>query len=231
MAAAYASEDVCKCGEWLSIASNDDINCISPFISADHVTTDSGTGIVHTAPGHGQDDFIAWNKYIEGRKDVSKVPIICPVDDEGKYTHEIVSLTGGQLASLEGVQVVHSDPESTANPAVIEHLDKIGALVSHEKYKHRYPCDWRTKQPTIVRATRQWFLDIGGDIRHGAREALEKVEMVPATSRNRLESMVEGVTIGAFLDKGTGVCQFQCSIGSVEMGMKWKRRSWQTRRV
>ena len=185
-------------------------NARVPIIPAEHVTVDSGTGVVHTAPGHGQDDFVAWSQWrgsLIGQSFDSQVEldsqegeeskgesdddqdILCPVDDEGRYVNEIGVMTGGVMDGLEGRPVVGKE---SVNQDVVALLRKHCLLLRHDHHVHRYPYDWRTKEPTIVRATKQWFVDLHVELKDAARDSLRDVEMTPKSSRNRLESMVDG---------------------------------------
>lgn len=137
-------------------------------IGGDYITTESGTGLVHTAPGHGVDDFNTGRKH--------DLPVLCPVDEAGTLTAE-----AGPFAGLNVLK--------DANPAIIEALDAAGALLLQESYSHRYPYDWRTKKPTIFRATEQWFASVEG-FRNEALAAIDAVEWLPASGRNRIEAMV-----------------------------------------
>ena len=137
-------------------------------IGGDYVTTEAGTGLVHTAPGHGVDDFNTGKKY--------GLPVLCPVDEAGYLTAEAGPFAGTNVLK-------------DANPAIIEALEAAGALLLQERYEHRYPYDWRTKKPTIFRATEQWFASVEG-FRGAALEAIAQVEWLPASGRNRIEAMV-----------------------------------------
>ncbi|QBE67980.1 isoleucine--tRNA ligase [Synechococcus sp. WH 8101] len=137
-------------------------------IGGDYITTESGTGLVHTAPGHGVDDFNTGRKH--------DLPVLCPVDEAGTLTEE-----AGPFAGLNVLK--------DANPAIIEALEAAGALLLQESYGHRYPYDWRTKKPTIFRATEQWFASVEG-FRNEALAAIDAVEWLPASGRNRIEAMV-----------------------------------------
>ncbi|KAG0305874.1 hypothetical protein BGZ98_003397 [Dissophora globulifera] len=144
-----------------------------PFITADYVTADSGSGLVHTAPGHGMDDYKAcWPLGIAA---------FCPVDNVGKFTAEAG-------ADLEGLQVQN---EGTAK--VIDILKEKGSLIQEQAYVHKYPYDWRTKKPVILRATSQWFANVGS-IKEDALKATEIVKIVPESARRRLEGFVQSRT-------------------------------------
>ncbi|MFN3926542.1 MAG: isoleucine--tRNA ligase [Pseudanabaenaceae cyanobacterium] len=167
----------------------------SPLIFGDHVTAESGTGLVHTAPAHGQDDFTVGRKYHLG--------MVCPVDDYGVFTEAAAGFAG--LAVLK-----------EGNRAVIQALQERGYLLKEVPYVHKYPYDWRTKKPVIVRATEQWFASVDG-FRELALQAIKQVEWIPASGENRITAMVQersdwcisrqrswGVPIPVFYHKETG---------------------------
>ena len=145
------------------------------FIYADYVTLDDGTGIVHSAPGHGVDDYLAGMRF--------DIPVIMPVDDDGRFYKGEGIGTGGPWGGME---------VNEANPKIIEWLDERGALILHEDMSHSYPHCWRCKNPVIFRATSQWFvsMDLTG-LRTDARRALDAVQFYPSHSVKRIGSMVE----------------------------------------
>lgn len=139
----------------------------SRLILGDHVTLDAGTGLVHTAPGHGEDDYIVCRKY--------GIEVISPVDSRGCYTDE--------APGFEGIFY------DKANPMITEMLEESGHLLKLDFFTHSYPHDWRTKKPVIYRATPQWFASIDkfrGDI----LSEIEKVDWIIPWGRTRLYNMV-----------------------------------------
>lgn len=171
-----------------------------PFLHADFVSAESGSGLVHLAPGHGMDDYQLCLKH--------NITAFAPLDDEGRFT-SLASPCDPKL--LCGKEALYS-----GNRSVIDFLASRGLLLISHKYKHKYPYDWRSKRPVIVRATEQWFADVGG-IQDVALHALDSVAFIPEGGKERLRSFVKnrtewcisrqrswGVPIPALYDKETG---------------------------
>lgn len=133
----------------------------------DHVTLDAGTGLVHTAPGHGEDDYIVSHKY--------DLPVISPVDSRGVFTDE--------APGFEGIFY------DKANPMITELLEEKGALLKLDFFTHSYPHDWRTKKPVIYRATPQWFASIS-KFRQDILDEVEKVDWLIPWGKTRLYNMI-----------------------------------------
>ncbi|MBK4786536.1 isoleucyl-tRNA synthetase [Enterococcus faecium] len=139
----------------------------SLVILGDHVTLDAGTGLVHTAPGHGEDDYIAGSKY--------KLSVVSPVDSKGLFTEE--------APGFEGIFY------DKANPMITDLLKEKGALLKLDLFTHSYPHDWRTKKPVIYRATPQWFASID-KFRQNILDEVEKVDWVIPWGKTRLYNMI-----------------------------------------
>ncbi|KAI1459943.1 isoleucyl-tRNA synthetase [Annulohypoxylon moriforme] len=147
-----------------------------PIIHADFVSAESGTGLVHLAPGHGFDDYEVCRSH--------GIPVVAPIDDHGKFTEDAFPDLPEALLSA---------------PSVIEGggKDVLSLLRVHAdvlwtgKYKHKYPYDWRTKKPVVIRATEQWFADVGS-IKQEALESIKDVRFIPEGGRKRLESFIQG---------------------------------------
>ena len=145
------------------------IDRVSPIIVGDHVTLESGTGCVHTAPGHGVEDFeVCVNHYPE-------IPIIVPVDGDGKLTEE-----AGEFCGLT---------TNDANKAILTKLTELNALFAVENIIHQYPHCWRCKSPIIFRATEQWFCSVDG-FKEEACKAIDSVQWIPEWGGDRIKGMV-----------------------------------------
>lgn len=140
----------------------------SPIILGEHVTTDAGTGAVHTAPGHGLEDYEVGVKY--------NLEIFSPLNDKGIWTN--------QVPDLEGM------PYYKGNAIVIERLEEKGALLAKSEIQHSYPHCWRCKRPVIYRATPQWFVKVD-KFRQETLDEIKKVKWIPASGENRITNMVE----------------------------------------
>ena len=140
----------------------------SLVIVGNHVTLDSGTGCVHTAPGHGVDDYEVCRNYPE-------LPMVVPVDAHGRLTEE-----AGRFAGLL---------TEDANKPIAQYLDETGALFALQKIIHQYPHCWRCKKPVLFRATKQWFCSVN-DFKDEAVEAIKKIEWLPGWGEDRITSMV-----------------------------------------
>ncbi|OHE41575.1 MAG: isoleucine--tRNA ligase [Tenericutes bacterium GWF2_57_13] len=170
---------------------------VSPVILGEHVTTEDGTGLVHTAPGHGEDDFVVGQKY--------NLEVFCPVDSRGCMTAEAGPRFSGMFVD-------------NANPEIILALEEAGALLKSGTIRHSYPHDWRTKKPVIFRATPQWFASID-KLKDDILRAIQTVRWYPSWGDVRLGNMIKereawcisrqrtwGVPIPAFYtEKGTAL--------------------------
>lgn len=198
------------------------IEKVGKLVAADYVTFDEGTGLVHTAPGHGAED------YFTGIHE--SLPIYCPVLGDGTFDDTVPEW-------LRGKDVW------SANALVVEHLRTSGHLFHEHEYEHSYPHDWRSKTPTIFRATEQWFIavdrpfdDEQKSLRTRALEAVrEKIEFVPDWGKNRLEGMLEarpdwcisrqrswGLPIPAFMNASGEVLLTAASVTAVARVVKEK---------
>jgi isoleucyl-tRNA synthetase len=145
-------------------------------ILGDHVTLEQGTGAVHTAPGHGQEDYVAAMQY--------GLPVYCPVDPAGRF-FEAEGAAGGIPPQLLGKTVWEG------NPIVIELLKERGALLAREDIDHSYPHCWRCHNATIFRATEQWFIGMDNNaLRQRALDAIHGVKWIPAWGDDRISNMV-----------------------------------------
>ena len=159
-----------------------------PLLAGDHVTDDAGTGFVHTAPGHGADDFEVWKAH--GHHEVPDT-----VDPDGAYYDHVPLFAGLKVLETEGKKTGRFGP---ANPAVIDKLIEAGALLARGRMEHSYPHSWRSKAPVIFRNTPQWFIRMDkpladdGTLREKALAAIDATAFHPAGGKNRIRSMVEG---------------------------------------
>lgn len=147
-----------------------------PIIHADFVSADSGTGLVHLAPGHGMDDYEACRAL--------GIPVSAPIDDDGKFTREAYPDSPELLSSAPSVI-------EGGSKNVLSLLEPHGDVLFVKDYVHKYPYDWRTKRPVIIRATEQWFADVAS-IKDEALASLNDVRFIPETGKKRLESFVKG---------------------------------------
>ena len=168
----------------------------SPVVLGDYVTLDTGTGVVHTAPGHGWDDYLTGVRY--------DLEIYCPVDESGRFLPEVEGFAGTRVFD--------------ANPRIVELLREKGALLASGRETHAYPICWRCKNPIIFRATEQWFIGLDrAGLRERALEAIAGVRWYPAWGEERIRNMIAlrpdwcisrqrlwGVPIPAFYCKGCG---------------------------
>jgi isoleucyl-tRNA synthetase len=163
-----------------------------PVLNGEHVTSDTGTGFVHTAPGHGREDFEIWTQHsrdlFENGIDTA-IPFT--VDDDGVFTKDAPGFEGRRVITDKG-------EKGDANQAVIEALAAAGAMVARGRLKHQYPHSWRSKKPVIFRNTPQWFIHMDRDIdgqgdtlRARALAAIDDTRFVPGAGQNRLRAMIE----------------------------------------
>ncbi|MQT13045.1 isoleucine--tRNA ligase [Segnochrobactrum spirostomi] len=190
-----------------------------PLLAGDHVTDDAGTGFVHTAPGHGTDDFEVWMAH-KGQLETRGIDTTIPytVDADGYLTKDAPGFTGRRVLNDKG-------EKGDANEAVITALREAGALLARARLKHQYPHSWRSKKPIIFRNTPQWFIAMDKPLEGGAEDtlraralaAIDATRFVPAAGRNRLRGMIEnrpdwvvsrqrawGVPIAVFVNRETG---------------------------
>ncbi|MGF7162349.1 isoleucyl-tRNA synthetase [Rhodoligotrophos appendicifer] len=186
-----------------------------PLLDGEHVTDDAGTGFVHTAPGHGTDDFEIWTSSEQSLRARGIDPAIpFTVDADGFLTKDAPGFEGRRVITDKG-------DKGDANESVIKALQAAGMLIARGRLKHQYPHSWRSKKPVIYRNTPQWFIamdrdiDAAGDtLRHRALDAIEATRFVPQSGQNRLRGMIEnrpdwvisrqrawGVPIAVFIHK------------------------------
>jgi isoleucyl-tRNA synthetase len=188
-----------------------------PLLEGDHVTEEAGTGFVHTAPGHGADDYLVW--LANGHREIPET-----VDENGAYFDHVPLFGGLKVLETEGKK---AGKFGAANAAVTEKLIEAGNLLARGRLEHSYPHSWRSKAPVIFRNTPQWFIRLdqplndkvhgGRTLRETALEAIDVTAFHPESGRNRIRSMVEsrpdwlvsrqrawGSPLAMFVDKATG---------------------------
>jgi isoleucyl-tRNA synthetase len=194
-----------------------------PIVLADYVTLESGTGLVHTAPGHGHDDYVTGLKY--------GLDVYAPVDARGRFTDEVPEWKGERVFD--------------ADPKIVGHLRATGALLAAEKLVHSYPHCWRCKNPIVFRATEQWFIGMErANLRKRALAEIDRVRWIPPWGRDRIHGMIStrpdwcvsrqrdwGVPVVAFFCESCGeahasraICEHVAAIFEKEGADAWFTR-------
>ncbi|WP_310621124.1 isoleucine--tRNA ligase [Flexibacterium corallicola] len=190
-----------------------------PMLSGEHVTEDAGTGFVHTAPGHGAEDFQMFLDNREAFKKAGTEQVPLTVQEDGAYYPHVPLFEGKYILDRKG-------KDGSTNKAVIEKLNEVGSLIARARIKHSYPHSWRSKAPLIFRNTPQWFVYMDKELsqeaqkdtlRGRALKAISETRFVPASGQNRINNMIEsrpdwvlsrqrawGVPISIFVNKESG---------------------------
>jgi isoleucyl-tRNA synthetase len=192
-----ANDDLLKFDARHPLASSNRLyDFIVPLLEGDHVTDDTGTGFVHTAPGHGREDFDIWTanaRELASRGINTTIPYT--VDENGAFTDQAPGFTGKRVINDKG-------EKGDANEAVIKALVEAGMLLARGRLKHQYPHSWRSKKPVIFRNTPQWFIAMdkpieddgtakpGDTLRARAQHAISVTQWVPPSGKNRINGMV-----------------------------------------
>jgi isoleucyl-tRNA synthetase len=189
--------DAVECAHPLKRFSSDGYQFVVPLLPGDHVTDDTGTGFVHTAPGHGREDFDVWManaRELEARGINTTIPYT--VDENGAFTDHAPGFTDKRVINDKG-------EKGDANEAVIKALMDAGMLLARGRLKHQYPHSWRSKKPVIFRNTPQWFIAMDKDIADGGKakpgdtlraralHAISVTQWVPPSGQNRINGMIE----------------------------------------